>query len=145
VTDPMLVARRVVDGMLARDAFSRWLGLDVTELAPGACTCAMTVRPEMVNGFGVAHGGIVFGLADSALAFASNSHGRLALSIENSVRYPAPVHPGDVLTARASERRTTNRLGFYTVTVTNQDDVEVGLFTGTVYRTEKGHESTIGD
>jgi acyl-CoA thioesterase len=139
VTDARSVARRVVDGMLAHDAFSRWLGLEVTELAPGACACTMTVRPDMVNGFGVAHGGIVFGLADSALAFASNSHGRLAMSIENSVRYPAPVRPGDVLTARASERHTTNRLGFYTVTVTNQEGVEVGLFTGTVYRTEKAH------
>lgn len=138
------LARRVVEGMLARDAFSRWLGLEVSDLAPGRCACAMTVRPEMVNGFGVAHGGIVFALADSALAFASNSHGRVALSIENSVRYPAPVRPGDTLVARAVEVHVTNRLGFYTVTVTNQDGIEVGLFTGTVYRTEREHQTDEG-
>lgn len=144
MSDPAALARRVVEGMLKRDAFSRWLGLEVTALAPGACTCRLTVRDEMVNGFGVAHGGIVFALADSALAFASNSHGQVALSIENSIRYPAPVHPGDVLTGEAVEASRSHRLGFYTVTVTNQAGETVGLFTGTVFRTGRQH-SVIND
>ena len=77
--------------MLEHDEFSRWLGLEVTHVAPNAATVRMTVRPEMVNGFGVCHGGIAFSLADSALAFASNTHGRLTVSIENSIRYPAAI------------------------------------------------------
>jgi acyl-CoA thioesterase len=145
VTDPLTRARQVVDGMLARDAFSRWLALEVTAIAPGTCTCRMTVRPEMVNGFGVAHGAIVFALADSALAFAANTHGRMALSIENSIRYPAPVRPGDVLTGTAVESHVTHRVGFYTVTITNQRAEVVGLFTGTVYRTEHEHGEIHGE
>ena len=81
------LAERVVAHMLEHDEFSRWLGLEVTHLAPNAATVRMTVRPEMVNGFGVCHGGVAFSLADSALAFASNTHGRLTVSIENSIRY----------------------------------------------------------
>ena len=81
------LAERVVAHRLEHDEFSRWLGLEVTHLSPNAATVRMTVRPEMVNGFGVCHGGIAFSLADSALAFASNTHGRLTVSIENSIRY----------------------------------------------------------
>jgi len=92
-------AKAVVEGMLARDRFSAWLGLELVSVAPGACTCRMTVRDEMVNGFGVSHGGIVFSLADSAFAFACNSTGFVTVSIENSIRYPAAIFPGDVLTA----------------------------------------------
>jgi acyl-CoA thioesterase len=132
-------AERVVQGMLARDEFSRWLGIEVAELAPGRCVCRMAVRDEMVNGFGVAHGGIVFSLADSAFAFASNTNGRITLSIENRISYPAPVRPGDALTARAVEESATHRLGFYLVRVTNQHGRLVGLFNGTAYRTAEEH------
>ena len=69
----------------------------------------MTVRDEMVNGFGLAHGGIVYALADSALAFASNTNGRVTVSIENSISYPVAAHPGDVLTAAAEEQSAANR------------------------------------
>ena len=132
-------AERVVAGLLARDEFSRWLGLEVAELAPGRCLCRMTVRDEMVNGFGVAHGGIVFSLADSALAFAGNTNGRITLAIENRISYPAPVRPGDRLSALATEESATRKLGFYLVRVTNQHDRLVALFQGTVYRTSEEH------
>jgi acyl-CoA thioesterase len=99
----------------------------------------MTVRPEMVNGFGVCHGGIAFSLADSALAFASNTHGRLTVSIENSIRYPAPIMPGDVLTATAVELSAGRRLAYFDVTVRKGNGDVVGLFTGTVYRTSRDH------
>jgi acyl-CoA thioesterase len=126
--------------MLARDAFSRWLGLEVTELGPGRCVCRMTVRDDMVNGFGVAHGAIVFGLADSAFAFACNTSGWVTVSVENAVRYPAAVRPGDVLTATAEAAAGSNRLGYYTARVVNHDGAVVGLFTGTAYRTERRHD-----
>jgi acyl-CoA thioesterase len=133
------LAERVVEGMLAADAMSRWLGLEVLEIAPRRCSCRMTVRPEMVNGFGVAHGGIVFTLADSAFAFACNTHGTVTVSIENSITYPAAVRPGDVLTAVAAEEADSNRLGYYRVEVRNQRDDVVALFRGTAYRTSRPH------
>jgi acyl-CoA thioesterase len=133
------MAERVVAAMLEQDEFSRWLGIDVTHVAPNAATVRMTVRPEMVNGFGVCHGGIAFSLADSALAFASNTHGRVTVSIENSIRYPAPIAPGDVLTATAVQESAGRRLAFFGVTVTKQGGDVVGLFRGTVYRTSRDH------
>ena len=136
---PQTLAERVVAAMMARDAFSQWLGIEVTHVAPNAATVRMTVRPEMVNGFGVCHGGIAFSLADSALAFASNTHGRVTVSIENSIRYPAPIAPGDVLTATAVQESAGRRLAFFNVTVEKGDGTAVGLFRGTVYRTSRDH------
>jgi acyl-CoA thioesterase len=131
------LAERAVARMLEHDEFSRWLGLEVMHLAPNAATVRMTVRPEMVNGFGVCHGGIAFSLADSALAFASNTHGRLTVSIENSIRYPAAIMPGDVLTASAVELSASRRLAYFDVTVRKGDGEVVALFNGTVYRTSR--------
>jgi acyl-CoA thioesterase len=135
--DAQQLAERVVAEMLEHDAFSRWLGLEVTSVAPDAATVRMTVRPEMVNGFGACHGGIAFSLADSALAFASNTHGRVTVSVENSIRYPAPIAPGDVLTATAVQETAGRRLAFFNVTVTRDSGDVVGLFRGTVYRTSR--------
>ena len=130
-------ASRLVAAMLDGDAFSRWLGIELVALVPGGCTVRMTVRGEMLNGFGVCHGGVTFSLADSALAFASNTHGRVTMSVENSISYPASVAAGDVLTAVAEEESAGNRLAFYSVTVRKQDRTVVALFRGTVYRTSK--------
>lgn len=135
--DAQQLAERVVAEMLEHDAFSRWLGLEVTSVAPNAATVRMTVRPEMVNGFGACHGGIAFSLADSALAFASNTHGRVTVSVENSIRYPAPIASGDVLTATAVQETAGRRLAFFNVTVTRDGGDVVGLFRGTVYRTSR--------
>lgn len=137
--DPQRLAERVVERMLATDALSRWLGLEVVEVAPRRSTCRMTVRPEMVNGFGVAHGGIVFSLADSAFAFACNTHGMVTVAVDNAITYPAAIHPGDVLTAVAGEEAASNRLGYYRVVVTNQAGAVVALFKGTAYRTSRPH------
>jgi len=134
-----VLAERGVAQVLEHDEFSRWLGLEVTDLAPNASTVRMTVRPEMANGFGVCHGGIAFSLADSALAFASNTHGRLTVSIENSIRYPAAIMPGDVLTATAVQLSASRRLAYFDVTVRKGDGEVVGLFKGTVYRTSRDH------
>ncbi len=125
--------------MLEHDAFSRWLGLEVTRIAPRAATCRMTVRAEMVNGFGVAHGGIVYSLADSAFAFACNTHGTVTVAVDNTITYPAAIRPGDVLTAEAHEETHSNRLGYYRVVVTNQDAAVVAIFKGTAYRTSRPH------
>lgn len=139
INDPQHLAERVVERMLATDALSRWLGLEVLEIAPRRASCRMTVRPEMVNGFGVAHGGIVFSLADSAFAFACNTHGTVTVAVDNNITYPAAIHPGDVLTAVAEEEAASNRLGYYRVVVTNQSGAVVALFKGTAYRTSRPH------
>lgn len=137
--DEQALAERVVNGMVAKDAFSEWLGIEVLEIAPRRSVVQMQVRQEMVNGFGVSHGGIVYSLADSALAFACNTHGRVTVAIENSISYPQPVAVGDVLTAIADEDSATKKLGFYRVVVRNQKDVIVSTLRGTVYKTEREH------
>lgn len=133
------LAERVTRAMLEHDALSKWLRLEVEEVAPRRCVCRMTVREEMVNGFGVSHGGIVFSFADSAFAFACNTHGSVTVSVENSITYPRAVHPGDVLRAVAQEEAASSRLGYYRVEVRNQRDEIVALFRGTAYRTTRPH------
>jgi acyl-CoA thioesterase len=140
VSDAQKLAERVVSGMMARDAFSQWLGIEVLTTRPDESELRMTVRAEMVNGFGVAHGGIAYSLADSALAFAANTNGNVTVAIDNGITYPAAINVGDVLTARCTKDSTTRRLGFYRATVTNQDGAIVATFKGTVYRTDKQHE-----
>ncbi len=140
-TDARAIA--VVDKMIATDAFSRWLGITVLETGVGHSVVRMTVREEMVNGFGTSHGGIVFSLADSAFAFATNAWGFVSVAIDCTISYPAAVRPGDVLTATATEESTTNKLAFCSVTVRNQVNTIVGHFRGTVYRTPKPHFPTV--
>ena len=130
-------AREIVGRMMAKDVFSQWLGVEVLEVADKQAVVRMTVRPEMMNGFGFAHGGIVFAFADSAHAFCSNSRGEISVAVDCNISYPAPIRSGDVLTATAVEQTSTNRLAFSEITVRNQDDVIVALFRGTVYRTRK--------
>lgn len=132
-----LRARTVVERMLSTDAFSQWLGVTLLDVGAGRATVQMTVRPEMVNGFGTAHGGIVFALGDSALAYCTNSTGEISVALDCSVNYPAAVRPGDVLTATGVQETTTRKIGFASVTVWNQANAIVGHFRGTVYRTGK--------
>lgn len=134
------LAERVVQAMMSRDAFSQWLGIEVLEVAPRRSVCRLTVRAEMVNGFGVTHGGIAFSLADSAFAFACNTPGTVTVSIENSVTYPAPVHVGDTLTAVAREDAASGRLSYYGAEVRNQRGEVVALFRGTAFKTTREHD-----
>ncbi len=128
---------RIVGKMMEQDFFSQWLGVNIENITEGTCTISMTVRKEMLNGFGISHGGIAFSLADSALAFASNSRNKKSLVINSAVSFTAPVREGDFLTALAEETNITNRLGTYQITVTRQDGGKVLLVTGTVFRKEE--------
>ncbi len=132
-------AQEITGQMLATDAFSRWLGITLVSVRPGHCVLQMHVRPDMVNGFGASHGGIVFSFADSAMAFACNSGEFVTVAVDNQVAYPAPIHVNDDLTATAAEDASSGRLAFYRVTVCNQQGTVVALFRGTVYRTRKAH------
>jgi acyl-CoA thioesterase len=133
----MKTPAEIVDTMMEKDFFSQWLAIERIEEGKGFCKLRMTVRAEMCNGFGIAHGGITFSLADSALAFASNSHGRKAVSIETSISHIKPVSTGDMLTATAEEKSLSKRIGIYEVKIENQEGLVVALFKGTVFRKEE--------
>ena len=128
---------RVVDRMYNNDPFSKWLGIERVVDGAGSSVLRMTVRKEMLNGFDIAHGGISYSLADSALAFASNSHGIQSVSIETSISHTKTVNEGDVLTAKAIEKNLTSKIGIYEIEIRNQNNEIVALFKGTVYRTSK--------
>ncbi len=128
------LSENVLAAMLKKDGFSAWLGVEVLEIGPGKATCRMKVRAEMLNGFDVCHGGVIFSLADSAFAFAANSHGRIAMSISNHIEYFVPTRTGDVLTAQASESSLSHKIAVYDIVVRREDGSKIALFRGTVYR-----------
>lgn len=125
--------------MLSLDPFSRWMGIEILEVEVGRCVLAITVREEMLNSMGYAHGGITYTLADTAFGFASNTHGKYAVSIESSVNHIAAVKAGDRLVAEAFYDVTRHKLGFHLVEIKRDDEV-VALFKGVVYRTQKDWE-----
>ena len=133
----MDLAKKVVDKMMGGDAFSQWLGIEVLEITASFCKIQMKVRDEMTNGFDIAHGGIAYSLADSCSAFAANSHGIQAVSIETSISHTQKVISGDTLTAIAKEINKSTKIGLYYITITNQNNIEIAHFKGTVYRTKK--------
>ena len=132
----MDLAKKVVDKMINGDAFSQWLGIEVLETSTGFCKLKMKVRKEMTNGFDIAHGGIAYSLADSCLAFAANSDGVQSVSIETSISHTKKVMSGDTLIAQAKEINKGGKTALYYITITNQDNIEIAHFKGTVYRTE---------
>ena len=131
-----MTPKEIVAKMFENDAFSQWLGLVVEDISKGSCQLSMTVRKEMLNGFGIAHGAITYAIADSALAFASNSHGKQSVSIDTSINHIESLKEGDVITAIAQENSVKNKFGFYNIRV-RKDDVLVALFKGTVYRSDR--------
>ena len=133
----MDLAKKVVDKMISGDAFSQWLGIEVLEITEGLCKLKMTVKDEMTNGFKIAHGGISYSLADSCLAFAANADGIQAVSIETSISHTKKVASGDTLIATSKEMNKSIKTALYFITITNQDNLEVAHFKGTVYRTGK--------
>ena len=135
--EPDELAQAVVDKMMANDPFSQWLGIEVVEVKPGRCVLKMNVRDEMLNGFKILHGGVTFSLADSALAFASNSYGKKSVSIEVSMSYTGQVEEGDILIATAEVASLNHKIAVFNVTVNTLEDITIALFKGTVYRTER--------
>jgi len=129
--------QKIVNKMFDQDAFSQWLGIEIIDVSVGCCQLKMTVRKEMLNGFQIAHGGIAYSLADSALAFASNSHGRKSLSVETSISHTVSVKEGDVLTVTTKELSLSDKIGVYLITIINQSNEDVAYFKGTVYRTSR--------
>jgi len=128
------LAEKVVAAMLRDDSCTPWLGMEVESVGAGTAVVTMCVVGSMVNGHNTAHGGMVFSLADSAFAFACNSHNRRTVAAGCSIEYLKPAMLGDTLRAIATEISCGNRLGLYDVTVTNQRGETVALFRGKSYR-----------
>jgi len=126
---------RIVDQMMAKDEFSQWLGIKVGKVSPGYCELSMVIRKEMLNGFGIAHGGICYSLADSALAFASNSHGRHSVSFETNINHLLPLKENDQIVAKVEEVSISHKLGIYLINILRNDD-KIAIFKGSVYRKE---------
>ena len=129
------LAKRVVDHMMEHDLFSQWLGIEVEEVREGYSRIRMILRNEMLNGFGVIHGGIAFSLADSAFAFACNNRNNLSMALDTSITFTKALKPGSVITAEAKELHNGRSTGLYIITLTNENNEQVGLFKGTCFRT----------
>ena len=123
--------------MMETDYFSKWMDIKILAVKESYSKIEMTLRKEMLNGFGIAHGGITFALADSAFAFACNSDGKITVALDVSISFPKAGKEGDVFTAEAKLVNKTNRTGLYMIEVRNQNNDLVGLFKGTCYKTEK--------
>lgn len=133
----MTKPQQVLGKMLENDAFSRWLGLVVDEITAGGCRLHYTVKADMLNGFGIIHGGAVFAAADSAFAFACNSHGRLAVALDVSITFTKAAKEGETLTVEAKEVHLGNKTSVYDIITRNEQGEIMAVFKGTAYRTNK--------
>jgi acyl-CoA thioesterase len=123
------LARACAEAMWKEDDASKGLGMELIEVKPGCATLSMTVRPQMVNGQRIAHGGFIFTLADSAFAFACNTHNERAVAAQGSITFIRPGKLGDRLVASAREVSRSGRSGIYDVRVT-VDDTVIAEFRG---------------
>ncbi len=130
-------AIKIVNQMYDDDPFCKLLGIKIVEINPGACKIKMQVKRNMLNSQKIAHGAISYTLADTALAYASNSRGKKSVSVETSISHVAPVKEGDTIFATAGEVSVSNKIGVYQIKLTNQENIIVGFFKGIVYRTSK--------
>jgi acyl-CoA thioesterase len=133
----MPTAQEVVSHMIQHDRFSQWLGIEVLDIKEGYSKIKMTIREEMLNGFGIVHGGVTFSLADSAFAFACNNRNRLSVALDTSINFIKTIHQGDVLTAEAKELHNGSSTGLYHIEITNQHNQLVAQFKGLCFRTDK--------
>jgi len=131
------LAKKSVEKMMQLDYFSQWMGVEIIEIGYHYSKIKMLLRHEMMNGFGIAHGGVTFALADSAFAFACNSEGKITVALDVSISFTKAGKEGDILTAKAKEINSTNKTGLYLIEVKNQHDELVALFKGTCYKTQK--------
>lgn len=130
-------AKQIAEKLLANDPFSQWLGISIIDVKEGYCKIQMTLRAEMMNGFGIAHGGVAFSFADSALAFSCNNRNNLSLAQDNSINFLKPGKVGDILIAESKELHNGRSTGLYLITIHNQHGDQIALFKGTCFRTGK--------
>lgn len=130
---------KIPSKMLSLDPFSTWLGIEILECEIGRCKVGLTIKKDMLNSMGKAHGGISYSLADTAFGFAANTHGKYAVSIETSINHIEALEEGDFITAESVIEKVKNKLGFNIIEVKRGDEI-IALFKGVVYRTQKEWE-----
>ena len=127
-------AEAAAKALFAGDRASQSLGMALTAVQPGMASVTMEVRPDMTNGHNICHGGLIFALADSAFAFACNSHGPAAVAAAVTIDFLVPAKVGDVLTAVATERWLGGRAGLYDLSVTRADGTLIAQARGRSHR-----------
>ncbi len=132
--DPQTLAELAGKTMYDRDPASQALGMLLVEIRPGYARMTMPVRADMLNGHQTCHGGYIFMLADSAFAFACNSHNHNTVGAGCTIDYLAPGREGDLLTAEATEQALAGKTGVYDIKVMNQDGRAIALFRGKSHR-----------
>lgn len=128
---------KIVNHMLKHDTFSQWLGIQLIDVGKGKCTLQCTLNDEMLNAYEIAHGGIIFSLADSAVAFASATFGRVAVTVDHSISFIKKAVSGDVLTIKAETVSMGSQIGVIKAEVTNNEKELIAVAKGTVYRTSE--------
>lgn len=131
--------QEIFEQMMEKDYFSQWLGLQFLAIDKGMCQLKFSVKKEMLNGFHTVHGGILFSAADSAFAFACNSHGFANVALECSISYTRPAFEGQELTLTAKEINRGKTTGIYEITIHNEEQKLVALFKGISFNTQKEH------
>lgn len=132
-----VLANEVVNLMTGNDAFSKWMGVEILEVKEGYSKLQLKIRQEMMNSFGIVHGGIPFSLADTTFALACNNRNNLSVALDCAITFSKAINLGDTLIAEAKEIHNGRSTGVYLVTLTNQDQQQVALFKGTCFRTGK--------
>lgn len=127
---PQQRAERSAREMFRTDLASQGLGMRIDHIAPGEATLSMHIRDDMLNGHGIAHGGFIFSLADSAFAFACNSYNKMVVAQQNQITYLSPGKAGERITASATETSLTGRSGIYDITVTGEDGRQIAVMRG---------------
>jgi acyl-CoA thioesterase len=131
------LANTIALKIIADDLFSQWLGVEIIAIKEGYSKILLRIRPEMINAIGIAHGGIVFSLADTALALACNGRNKASVTLESAINFIKPVHKNDIITAETTEIHNGQSTGLYQITLTNQAAEKVAVFKGTCFRTGK--------
>jgi acyl-CoA thioesterase len=142
---PQQIAEAVGAGMLAKDRASRGLGMRIDSIAPGTARLSMAVREDMLNGMEICHGGFITAFADSAFAFACNSHNELTVASGLNIDFTGPARLGDMLSASATEVHQAGRTGVYDVDVRNQRGERVATMRGRSYRIKGKPVVALGD
>jgi acyl-CoA thioesterase len=133
-SNPQALAELAAKTMYERDPATRALGMQLAEIRPGYARMSMPVRADMLNGHNTCHGGYIFMLADSAFAFACNSHNHNTVGAGCTIDYLAPGREGDLLTAEATEQALAGKTGVYDIKVVNQEGRTIALFRGKSHR-----------
>jgi len=135
--EPQRTTQDILEIMLSKDNFSRWLGLEVDACRDGYCRLHYRIRDDMLNGFGIVHGGILFSAADSAFAFACNAQGHITVALDVSISFALPAASGDELWVEAQQIHAGNKISLYDIRTTNAGGQLMCVFKGTAYRTSR--------